>query len=135
MHNRILFLEPEPYEIGTISKQFSGQYIMSFVSVESHLMEHIKEFRPEVLILDFEEITPSCEGLFGKIATLTATGLLPFIIITEKPTFSGEQLARQHAVFHYLIKPYQFRVLDEAIQAALSFASKYHSGIIGGGSP
>lgn len=134
MPGRLLFLEPDPYEIGFYTKLLSGLYQVHFVSTPEHLVTWCRSCTPDVIILDLDGIagcgiSPSVPGesvatpgddFFEEIRRRCGFRI-PLVVVTTRPGLDYERLVRQKRIFYYLVKPFEFRLFESMLQAAYRY--------------
>ena len=121
MNGRVLIIEPDPYEIGILSKVFSGLYETQFAANYKDAIEGLYEFDPEVVIYNVHVLNPDdLLSLNGAIKQCNYP--IPVVLVVSDNHIEMERFAREQKVFYYLIKPYEFRVLEDALIAAMRFS-------------
>ncbi len=121
MNGRVLIIEPDPYEIGILSKVFSGLFEIKFASDYKDAIEGLYEFDPEVVIYDVHVLNPDdLLRLNGAIKQCIYP--VPVVLVVSDNNLEMERFARVQNVFFYLIRPYEFRVLEEALISAMRFS-------------
>lgn len=78
----------------------------------------IEKHKPNLIILDLK--MPGLDGLeLIEIAEKKTDFIAPIIITTGNPELTTAIKAIQHGAYDYIIKPYQFQVLEQKINQAL----------------
>jgi len=120
---KLLIIEPDVFERDVFSKVFSDLYEIKFTINVNEATETIKEYQPSALIYDMP-LTDM--GSFRKLneANSHNGNSIPLILIVSDNSLEFERMARENRVFYYLIKPFDFKELSEAIHSATCFAIK-----------
>ena len=119
MKEKVLVIESDTYERGILYKVFSGKYKLTFTASVEEAIEISKKSPHKVMIYDME--SPDAQAL-KNLKKLKEEDEMetPIITIISENTLEGENAVRGIGVFYYLIKPYNFRDLEELIIGAFS---------------
>lgn len=117
MKEKVLVIESDPYERGILYKVFSGKYKLTFAESVEDAIEISKKSPHKVMIYDME--SPNAQAL-QNLKKLKEEDEMetPIITIISENTLEGENAVRGIGVFYYLIKPYNFRDLEELLLGA-----------------
>jgi DNA-binding response OmpR family regulator len=113
---RVLFVEDETSLRTSYQRFFAGRYELAFASSGREALERLREFEPEVLVLDMR--LPDTDGI-ALLQTIRQThARLPVVVTTAymsmEPLMSVMDL--EHSA--YLIKPFDLNELAARIDAA-----------------
>ena len=117
MKEKVIVIESDPYERGILNKVFSSKYKLTFAASVEDAIEISKKSPHKVMIYDME--SPNVQAL-QNLKKLKEEDEMetPIITIISENTLEGENAVRGIGVFYYLIKPYNFRDLEELIFGA-----------------
>jgi DNA-binding response OmpR family regulator len=79
----------------------------------------------QVLLLDLK--LPGLGGLDAISVVRRFDERLPIIVMTGNASFETEQAVRAAGIFYYLVKPFRFEELTEAVRAAARFRESSRS--------
>ena len=127
MKAKLLVIEPDVFERDILSKVLSDRYDIYFsVNIKS-AHETYQEVEPQIVLLHVQ--LPDIETLeeFCKIKKQWQVGL-PVILIISENSLEFERYARtQNIFFYYMIKPYDFKELEEVLVSAMRLSLKNKS--------
>ncbi len=118
MKEKVLVIESDPYERGILYKVFSSKYKLTFTASVEDAIEISKKSPQKVMLYNME--SPDAQAL-QNLKKLKEEDELqtPIITIISENTLEVENAVRGIGVFYYLIKPYNFRDLEESILGAV----------------
>lgn len=123
MASKLLFVEPDSYDRDLFRKVFSDRHILQFAETIQALSFQVQAFCPHVVIVDIP--VPDIPDLIRIFEIHKGQPFrTPVILIVSENQFESEKFARIHGVFYYMIKPFTFRDLEEAITSAIHFYHK-----------
>lgn len=121
---RVLVLDDEPAMLENCERMLSRLgYVAHTLASPSPLREVLREFRPEVLLLDLR--LPGVDGFTALAAALAEDPQLAVIIMTAYASVSSAVRAVQEGAFDYLGKPFTSDQLDVTVRRACT-----HRGLV-----
>ena len=122
MKKNILIIESDFFEQEIFSKVFSDQFRIKFAVNTCDALDVTARFPPEVIVYDMG--VPDAGALASLQETLRIEAKnffrhnTPLILIVSDNSISFERTARELGVYYFLIKPFEFKELSEAIFSA-----------------
>ncbi len=117
---RVLVLDDEPAMLENCERMLARLgYVAHTLASPSPLREVLREFRPEVLLLDLR--LPGVDGFTVLAAALAEDPQLAVIIMTAYASVSSAVRAVQEGAFDYLGKPFTSDQLDVTVRRACTY--------------
>ena len=124
MNNRILIIEPDPFDKDVFSKILSDSYDIKIITTSRGIKNVYRDFKPQVILFDMR--------LFDIKELQTIISFknsydekVPVIVIVSDTTPHIEKSVRQLGIFYYMVKPYDLKELDEVLQGAFRIKNRY----------
>lgn len=131
MIGKILVIGSDSYENGLLKKIFSEKFVLHFCRYAEESMDVCKSFRPDTILYDM--VIPDLELLKNVMSCRKPFNYeIPVVVIVSDNSLQFERLARQHKVSYYMIRPYDFRELEEALESCVKYSIKNSESIICG---
>lgn len=117
---RVLIIDDEPAMLENCERMLGRlHYATHLLSNPAPLREAMREFKPDVLLLDLR--LPGVDGFGVLAAALAEDPVLPVIIMTAYASVSSAVRAVQEGAFDYLGKPFTADQLDVAVRRATAY--------------
>jgi two-component system nitrogen regulation response regulator GlnG len=118
---RLLVVDDEPNVLYSIKKWLESDTLQVEVTQTGrHALERVRDFRPDMVILDVRLADMSGMDVFDQVRALDAR--LPVVLITAYTTTETAIEAMKRGAFEYLLKPVDFHQLREVVQRALEMS-------------
>lgn len=114
---RVLVVEDD-FRVADVNKEFvercDGFEVVAIALTAAQAIEMNRRLQPELILLDL--YLPDVHGL--EIATkLRQDSGADIIVVTAARDVANVKAAMQHGALHYLVKPFQFSVIRERLDA------------------
>ena len=123
MKRNLLIIEPDVFERDVFSKVLSDSYEIKFAVNVTDAIESSIALSPDAIVFDMNLPDIGALRSFGEAKDRWSYDI-PLILIVSENSLEFERLAREQGIFYYMIKPFDFKELSEAIHSASSFAAK-----------
>ena len=134
MNGILLIVGTDDFDQTVFIKLFSGKHRLVFVDDFDTVDQAFENVIPDVIIYEMKEIDKSLLKQAEAIRKQNGHSI-PLILIANENTLEFEKAVRECGVSYYLLKPYYFRELNEAIESCIKMSKrlKVKNGIHEGG--
>ncbi len=120
---KLLVIDSEPFDREIMAKVYSAEYFTLFAAYPNDCLDACVRFNPGVVVYEMRKPNIEALRLFCN-AIIKFNPTLPFIVIVSHNTIELERFARLQGAFYYLIRPFNFQELWDALDAAFIHSMK-----------
>lgn len=117
MKGKLLVIDNEPFDREVMAKVFSQYYDIVFAEHPAECSDALIKFQPDVVL--FELRVPKL-GLLEMVceAVKSCNPSIPMLVSVSYNNIELERYAREHKIFYFMIRPFNYKELCEALEAA-----------------
>ncbi len=123
MNNRLLIIEPDPFDRDIFSRILADSYDIKFTADSRGIEDIYRDFRPQVVLFDMRLYDINELRTVISLKNSYDEKVLVIVIVTDT-TVHVEKSVRQLGIFYYMVKPYDFKELIGVLQEAFRIKSR-----------
>lgn len=117
MSGKVAIIEPDMIQTGELAKNLSWKFQLKFMETIDELPHACETFHPDALLYGSD--VPNLQTLHALISQRKrCCAAIPFIVAVNSNCIDCETYVREEGVFFYIVKPYDYTVLEEVFTYA-----------------